>query len=326
VGTLAVALAAADRAARDEVAPFRAALLAGLMAGVATTADYTVALTCAALGVFLALTREARGPRLAGYVLGGALPAIVLLAYHQAAFGSPFRTAYDFPTTPGQIEFYARGWKGFEVPTLASLSVFSFGPRAGFFVYCPAALAGLAGAALVLRDATSGAVDRREAVLAIGLTLLAIGLNAARLYDVDKVQGYTFGPRYITTAIPFALLFAPRALERLGPRGRAAFLALACAIAWVGVQGAAFWPSYPPTLLDRALDDLHAGPRFIWALVASRTYGTPSPALVPLTSALAALGLAAALFLVWRRRDRLLASYGLGLGAVTLLQLLARRP
>ncbi|MEZ0229313.1 MAG: hypothetical protein ACAI25_11860, partial [Planctomycetota bacterium] len=68
--------------------------LAGLLAAWAVVCDYNVALAAAALVIFLAVQRDAKGA--AHFVAGAVGPAVLLAVYHTACFGAPWRTPYDF--------------------------------------------------------------------------------------------------------------------------------------------------------------------------------------------------------------------------------------
>jgi hypothetical protein len=318
MGAVAVALEAADRAVRDEH-PVRAAALSGAAASIAASADYAASLVPMLLFAVLAAARGPRLVRAGAFALGAAPAALAVAAYHQAAFGSPFRTAYHSSASADMVALLARGWMGYEIPTPASIAAIVFGRHAGLFSHCPAAALGLVGAALACRDPDSSI--RRRAVVAIGATLSYLVLTSCRVYEIEHhVAAYTWGPRYASAAVPFALAFLPRALERLPRAARVASIAACVAISWLGVQSATMvTPGTAPLLVDRLAFALHAGPRLGWVFIAA--YKTPSMRLVPLVSALLLVAWGAAVALYWRRRDRALAALGGGMGVLTLMHL-----
>ncbi len=73
--------------------------LAGLLCGLAIGQDYPTALIAAALGGYL-LSRRPGAGTIAAFVAGAGIAILPVLAYHQAAFGSPWVTAYHFRTDP----------------------------------------------------------------------------------------------------------------------------------------------------------------------------------------------------------------------------------
>jgi hypothetical protein len=244
----------------------------------------------------------------------------LVAAYHQAAFGSPFRTAYGFPLSQVQVGFMHRGWLGYEMPTMSTVAMVGFGPEIGFFTHCPAAAIGVAGAVLSCRDPDRGV--RACAAIAIGVVLLYWAMNAARVFDLVKPTGYTWGPRYLSPCVPFALLFAPRALARLPRAAAAASSALCVAIAWLGVQSDTLVMfERAPTLADRVAFAFRSGPRLGWIFVAAKSWSTPPLRLVPSVSALLLIAWGGGVAARWRTRDRALAALGAGVVATTLIQL-----
>lgn len=73
--------------------------LAGLLCGLAIGEDYPAAVIAAALGGYLLSRRPAAGA-IAAFAAGAGIAILPVLAYHQAAFGSPWVTAYRFRTDP----------------------------------------------------------------------------------------------------------------------------------------------------------------------------------------------------------------------------------
>jgi hypothetical protein len=175
-----------------------AAAAAGLAAGYAVTTEYPNATALVLLGLYL-LTR---GPRLrrAGAFAAGAIAGILpLLVYDWAAFGSPFRLGYTTNELPTPKQFYA--------PSLhvASQLVLGF---PGLVPLAPVVAAGVVGMVLAWRRGF-----RREIALAAAVSLTYLTYNSA---FYSPFGGYSPGPRYLITTLPF-LLFAIGPLVRALP-------------------------------------------------------------------------------------------------------------
>jgi hypothetical protein len=251
--------------------------------------------------------------------VGGAAPlALALGVYHTLAFGNPFATAYHYPGTPAIQAAVSSGWLGYQLPTPHTLWALTGGLETGLLIYCPAVAAGLAGAVLVVRGQTGP--RRATAVACLALTAAYLLLNASRVDDYHAGHGH--GPRYMLVALPFALWFLPDGLARL-PRRASLGLATACyLIALLGVlSGTHYWPQ-GASLLQRASDVAHAGPRLPWLFVLARSTGWVGEGLVPLLSGTLLVvfggGVAGGLW----KRDRTLAALGLGLGVSALVLLI----
>ncbi len=73
--------------------------LAGILCGLAVGQDYPTAVIAAALGGYFLWRRPGPGAFVA-FAGGGVVAILPALAYHQAAFGSPWATAYQFRLDP----------------------------------------------------------------------------------------------------------------------------------------------------------------------------------------------------------------------------------
>jgi len=117
-------------------------VLAGLAAGWAFSADYLVALLV--LGLGLATAPPRRWLALAPWLLLGAAPIVAAtLAYHAAAFGSPWSLGYDHHAN---FEFARERSATFDGnPFYGLWSQWGLGEGAGVLALCPVMLVGLAG-------------------------------------------------------------------------------------------------------------------------------------------------------------------------------------
>ena len=269
-----------------------------------------------------ALLVLAPGPRLergAAYAAGAIGPILILMAYHQAAFGGPFTTSYAVWWSQQDVSPQAVGWVGYTGPRPAVIAELLIGPRVGLLIYCLPALAGLWGAARVLRR------DRLEAPLALvclGLFAAYFALNACRPLDWHAAHGH--GPRYLFVGLPFALRYLDDGFASWPRPAVLGVLAISLLVGWLGAQsvthvwdlreGAPVW--------TRAADVAVAGPRLPLLYVTARSFGVPAPGYVGICSA-AALGLlGGAGWAWWRGRETTVAAAGLSLAAVSILHLL----
>lgn len=206
------------------------AALAGLLCASAAMFEYPAALASLAVGV-LALVRYWRSgrARLAAFALGAAPPVAATLAYHAAAFGSPWSTGYAHLDNPTFRTNIAQGFFGASLPSPEALARLLLDPAFGLFVGTPILLFALAGTRPALRDPRT----RGEATVALAVftlvTLFVASLNNWR-------GGWTVGPRYLSTVVPFLAGPALAGLAALGARrptlaslaaGTATLLALA---------------------------------------------------------------------------------------------------
>ena len=185
-----------------------ALLCAGVAAGVAGVADYPAFLCAAFLGLYL-LGGAAPVASAAWFTVGMALPVGALLAYHDAAFGSPLSTGFAHEALPFWREKYGAGFYGISIPRLDAIVQLTVGGRRGLFYGAPWLLLALPGLWSLIRDRRW--VAEAGLVVAILLTLLA--LNAG-LHSWDG--GWTMGARYLIPAIPFlafASAFVPARLR-----------------------------------------------------------------------------------------------------------------
>jgi hypothetical protein len=165
-------------------------LLAGVLAGLAAVAEYTVAI----VGLVLWLLVMARTPRLrraVAYAGGVALGALPLAVYNFWAFGSPAHFSYE----ENQVEPIG-GFFGLGAPSLSYARDLLFSAW-GLLPNMPVLVLGLAGGVLLYRHGR-----RLEALVLLGVPALAF------LHDI-ALQFSPFGglglPRYLIYSFPFVL-------------------------------------------------------------------------------------------------------------------------
>ena len=171
--------------------------IAGACLALAPGCEYLVTAPAALIGVwFLLATRPAARLRALGHLaLGAALPALVLGAYHTAAFGVPWRTGYSFMYKPEFVAGHASGLLGIHLPTAAGSYGLTFGARRGLFYLSPIAVFGVV-------FGIAHARRRRDWAFRVGLGTLALlfFLNAGYYMWWGGASG---GPRHLIPALPF---------------------------------------------------------------------------------------------------------------------------
>ncbi len=172
----------------------------GLLAGAAPLVDYQAAFAGVPIAAFLVyylLVKQRR--RWVGllYAIGGAIgPIALLLYYHAAAFGSPFRTGYE--ASESFAHFHQQGFLGMDALRLEALSGSMIAGDNGLLVFCPMLLLALPGWVLLAR---------RKQWWHMGITL---GVAIIYLVFISSINfwrgGWQLGPRYITAMLPFLLV------------------------------------------------------------------------------------------------------------------------
>jgi hypothetical protein len=223
----------------------------GLWLALSVAAEYPSAPAAALLGLGWLYLRRPSPRDLAAASLGALLPALLLLHFHRAAFGSILSTPYGHLENPAFVRDLSPGLMGISLPSWERLWGGFFSPTLGLFFWAPwCALAVPAGFSLVLgafnerRRAARGA---RGPVSPVEMGALASLLVA--YYSFFQLthslwrSGWTVGPRYVTPLVPFAALAValwaqrfpaharPIAAALLGGSGAAAVLATGLASA-----------------------------------------------------------------------------------------------
>lgn len=224
----------------DDRRPERWMLAAGLAAGAAPLVDYQALFAVVPIAIWVAtrLIMQRRGVLAVLWAaVGAAIPIAILLGYHQACFGSPWRTGYDASETfafhhqHGFLGLDQLRWQAFVGSTIA--------PDNGLVLFCPMLLLALPGWVLMVRRRMVG-----HAIVTLSIALIYLlfisGLNFWR-------GGWQFGPRYITVMLPFLLPPIVTTLDALDQRRwlRApAWALIAIGVAIYGL-GVATFPHFP---------------------------------------------------------------------------------
>jgi hypothetical protein len=213
-------------------------LSAGLAAGCAVLFAYEAAIAAVLVGGYVLL----RGLRpAAAFILGAAPAAAALAVYNELAFGSPFHLSYRY--VPSYFSPYQhRGVFGFNMPSVADFHVVLTGGKGihvgnGILVTAPVTIAAAVGLLLLWRKGR-----RREAALCAAVSAAVLSFDAGYW---SPYGGFSPGPRFLATALPFVLVGLAPALERL-PRTTLALATASIAVTtidsltWYGSGGIHF--------------------------------------------------------------------------------------
>ena len=186
------------------------AVAAGVLAGLAVVAHYSLAIVAVIVGLYVLATRpRARNGLL--YV-GGALVGVApLLVYNWLAFGSPTHLSYRGAVLVGGASGHdvlganASGFFGVGTPSATTAADLVFG-SIGLVTLAPVVAAGAAGIILLYR------LRRAEASVAAAVVLTFLVVNSGY---VDAFGGFTAGPRFLIPVLPFLGVPLALVLRRL---------------------------------------------------------------------------------------------------------------
>ncbi|HEY6324109.1 MAG TPA: hypothetical protein VJA16_21410 [Thermoanaerobaculia bacterium] len=204
-----------------------AAAAAGLALGMAFAVRPQNVFFLAAGGAYLLLRGGDPGRRrrsVLGFVLGSAAPVAATLAYSLYYFGTVLGGYTRFvPHLQPQV-----AWAG-----MAGLLL---SPNRGLLVFSPAALFGLWGMATALRR-------WRQELLLASFSAAAVIFALLHASTTTWSGGGSFGPRYLTEALPILALAAGLVVPALPLWGRTAAMLLVLASVLVEIDGAVCYPA-----------------------------------------------------------------------------------
>jgi hypothetical protein len=199
-------------AARDRDVRWMA--VAGFLAGAAPLCDYQAAFAALPVAALLAVRLWPRPDRWRAFglaIAGAAIPIAALLLYHDAAFGSPFRTGYDASTT--FAHHHQQGFLGLTGPRWDAFVGSTVAPDNGLLVFSPWLLLAIPGTVLMWRR---GGAAKDVAIVGAAVALIYV----AFISSIEMWRGgWQMGPRYITVMLPFVIPAVAVALAEADRRG-----------------------------------------------------------------------------------------------------------
>jgi len=167
---------------------------------------------------------------LLAFCVGCAIPFGLLLGYNTLAFGGPFHATYEFLASSDR-QHLTGGILGFTIPRPTRLFGLSFSLERGLFLYSPILLLAFVGYVRSFRDKRQPAYGLTGLSIFVFFSLwLWIGSFA------DWHGGSAFGPRYLTLAIPFAVIGLALSLSYVPKLISVPLLALSVINNWLGAQ------------------------------------------------------------------------------------------
>lgn len=186
---------------------------AGFLAGMAPLTDYQAAFAGVPVAIAIGYRLWQRPDRWKLFAItagAAAIPIAILLAYHAACFGSPFRTGYD-----ASVAFADKHQKGFLGITALRGEAFYgslWSPDNGLFVLAPWLLMALPGTWLLWKRG-----GRMREVGVVGAAVLVIYVLFITSINFWR-GGWQVGPRYITVMLPFLLPAVAACVEAVDGR------------------------------------------------------------------------------------------------------------
>ncbi|GAC1465856.1 MAG: hypothetical protein NVSMB9_05840 [Isosphaeraceae bacterium] len=176
--------------------------VAGFLASYASVIELQVGPVSAVLGIFLivqVLRGERRPSVLADFAVGALLAALLLLAYNQLAFGSPWDMGYFHHGTKLFADVHSpENPLGLQRPQMARALTLIWGRYRGLLFYAP--IVGLVPLGLVAMAV------RQQRQLAVVCTLMMASVFTVNLSYPEWTGGWSTGPRLLVPLLPFAMI------------------------------------------------------------------------------------------------------------------------
>jgi hypothetical protein len=168
--------------------------LAGLLAGLAATTEFPVALVGAVVGIY-AIARRPWPVRLGAYAAGALVGGLPALLFNVWAFGNAF--TFSYANVVGDQDANKRGLFGIAAPDFGVLVQLLFSPI-GLLILTPVAIAGAAGLVLLYQRG-----HRFEALIS---GTVAVGYLIVNSGYETPFGGNSPGPRFLVVTLPFLAL------------------------------------------------------------------------------------------------------------------------
>lgn len=211
---------------------------AGFLAALASVIELQVGPVSAILGTYFlveVLRRRYRARHLLAFAAGALVPTLVLMAYNDAVFGSPWDMGYFHLANTFAPIHSRRNPLGVRAPDASKLVPLLFGRYRGLFVHAPILILALPGWVVL--------TIRRHWAPAIVSFLACVAVLLVNLGYPEWTGGWTTGPRLLLPLIPFAMIPVAGSVALSGRCTRsltlmAAALALLGGLEMLAFQGA----------------------------------------------------------------------------------------
>jgi hypothetical protein len=196
-----------------------------------------------------ARSSRSHAAELAVIALAGALvPILLLAAYQQAAFGSPWSTGYHHAADPGFAQLHGQGLLGLGAPRWENVQTHLLSLDGGLLIWSPLVVIGCLGLGRLARH--DGEL-RRVAYLQLSIFAVVLIMGLGLSFE----GGWRVGPRYMVVALPMLMLGIAEFLNnwREHPRAGAAAAAMGLfglAASWsllANTFAATLWPHIDTT-------------------------------------------------------------------------------
>jgi hypothetical protein len=179
---------------------FLVVAVAGLLAGLAVTTEYSLVLIAAVVGVYALRGTGGTLRRGVAYAAGVAVGVAPVLLYNTWAFGFPLHSTYDDNFAP------LGGLLGMGTPSARLLYDILFSAW-GIVTLTPVVIAGVAGAVVMWRRGI-----RAEALVLLGVVAVVLAWAACFRLGINAFGGLG-APRYLMMVMPFAAVGLGAALK-----------------------------------------------------------------------------------------------------------------
>jgi hypothetical protein len=206
----------------------------GLLAGIAVSSEYPAITVAVCL---FALAARTKGPgKLAAFVAGAAVPAVLLSWYHAHNFGGVL--SFPLSASEGFPELADRGVGGVSWPSLSAIAGLFLDPAHGLLYFAPFLVVWPVVAVRAL-----GGLRRRPENLVLALGPLLLLLLVSGFLPPHWRGGWCLGPRYLVAG--FLLIFWMLASQDTGASRPLSRMLLTAGIAYgaamLAICGSTFW-------------------------------------------------------------------------------------
>lgn len=227
----------------------------GLILGYSVITEYPTALIVAGLCIYAFLVIPNKR-WLAGLILTGLLPGLLLMAYNYTIFHTPLPVGYHYSEL--YTEQHSTGFLSLSYPRFDALWGITFGSYRGLFFISPILL--LAAAGFVIWGHRR--VNRRAWWVCLYTVIIFFLFNGS---SIMWQGGYSIGPRYLLPMLPFLVVGLAYSLDAWGDRPGMRVLTLVLAVwsffaVWTETIGGQHFPDWTINpLFNYSLPNLAAG-------------------------------------------------------------------